>query len=779
MPQAMKLNGKFPATPPLAQTPPCTPIDESPQHCVVHPPIAQGELKDLLLEIIREVKAAKNHLSLDPESEPADRKQASDEDQKKDEIRVRASNIEYKTADRVYADIHVNASPIQLVPYWKQLPVRQLDLARRDPISKALWKCMTPRTSWDKAKSKYKTIEWIEPDDIVDALDEYVFVVREHIDNESKESTTYIDVKSEVLRDILRGVLQDAKGINLMEDKPSIEQKTLFHFLPELCDHAEKLRVTADSKPQGLEHLLLLVRHIESAYAATKQHLTSLLRSGQISYDLLWALFKPGSHIYTTCMGTGKPRCVIFDAGEEATEKGVKYYKLECRYLDYDGQVFGEVGVEFGIIKFRGYTPIHTLDTFPLHHHPDHERVRNDLIECGRTFREVTSGAPSNTGAQLRHCKGSAFIMKNRQVIVVNIDGRVAIDATFFREMEPNYSRPRIYESWENLLAYSIISVGSEQHRKELERMKSNGLETRKMTDDDLLICCPTVRCFSFEEKCFLECAVADLHEVQWSEMSFDHLQVPEDTKRILLSLATSRLRHFHASPIDDLIRGKGCGLNVLLHGPPGVGKTFTVEATAERFNLPLYSISAGELIANHGDPLKLDLTLDRIFKIARHFNAILLLDEADVFMEKRSAYHDSHNRLVTIFLRKLEYYEGILFLTTNRLVEFDEAILSRIHLKVKYEGLTKESRREIWTYFLSKASTDKGPAVVEGRDLNRLESTVLNGRDIKNLTSIAHALATVEETHVAYKHLELAAKSNDKFLEEFNNYGRTEGLYT
>ncbi|OAX78485.1 hypothetical protein ACJ72_07209 [Emergomyces africanus] len=705
MPQVMKLNGKFPATPPLARTPPCTPIDESPQHCVVHPPIVQGELKDLLLEFIREVKAAKTHLSLDPESKPADRKQASDEDQKKNEKRVRASKIKLITVNGMHTDIHVNASPIRLVPDSKQLPVRQSGLVRQDPSSKALW-------NWDKAKSKYKTIESIEPDDIVDVLDEYIFVVREHIDNESKKSTTYIDVKSEMLRDILRGLLQDAKGVNLMEDKPSIEQKVLFHFLPELCDHAEKLRVTADFK--GLEHLLLLVRHIKSAYAATKQHLTPLLQSGQISYDLLWALFKPGSHVYTTCLGTGKPRCVIFDAGEEATEKEVQYYKLDCWYLDYDGQVFGEVGVEFGIIKFLGYKLIHTLEAFPLYHHPDHERVRNDLIECGRTFREVTSGAPSNTDAQFRHCKGSAFIMQNRKVIVVNIDGRVAIDATFFREMEPNYSRPRIYESWENLLAYSIISIGSEQHRKELERMKSNELETRKMTDNDLLICCSTVHCFSFEEKCFLECAVADLCEVQWSEMLFDHLQVLEDIKRILLSLTTFRLRYFHASPIDDLIRGKGCGLNVLLHGPPGVGKTFTVEATAEWFNLPLYSISASELIANHGDPLNLDVTLDRIFKIARHFNAILLLDEADVFMEKRSAYHDGHNRLVTIFLRKLEYYEGILFLTTNRLVEFDEAILNRIHLKVKYEGLTKESRREIWTYFLSKASTDKGPAVVK-----------------------------------------------------------------
>ncbi|EDN09608.1 predicted protein [Histoplasma mississippiense (nom. inval.)] len=271
MPQAMKLNGKSPATPPLSQTRPCTPIDESPQHCVAQPPITQEELKDLL-EVIREVRAAKTRSSLDPGSEPADRKQASDEDQNEDEKRVRASKIDYKTANGVWYQIGNS------FPFGSQ-------------ISRV-------ETRVQKRYGSYKTIESIEQDDTVDALDEYVFVVREHIDNESKESTSYIDVKSEVLRDILRGMLQYAKGVNLMEDKPSIEQRTLFHFLPELCEHAEKLRVTADSKPQGLEHLLLLVRHIKSAYAATKQHLTPLLQSGQISYDLLWALFKPGSHVF-------------------------------------------------------------------------------------------------------------------------------------------------------------------------------------------------------------------------------------------------------------------------------------------------------------------------------------------------------------------------------------------------------------------------------------------------------------------------------------------------
>lgn len=119
------------------------------------------------------------------------------------------------------------------------------------------------------------------------------------------------------------------------------------------------------------------------------------------------------------------------------------------------------------------------------------------------------------------------------------------------------------------------------------------------------------------------------------------------------------------------------------------------------------------------------------MFKIAKHFNAMLLLDEADAFMEQRTSYHDTHNRLVTVFLRKLEYYQGILFLTSNRGIQFDDAILSRIHLTIEYEDLTKEFRRDLWSTFLSKACTMQGPAVVEEDDLRRLESLDLNGREV------------------------------------------------
>ena len=108
-----------------------------------------------------------------------------------------------------------------------------------------------------------------------------------------------------------------------------------------------------------------------------------------------------------------------------------------------------------------------------------------------------------------------------------------------------------------------------------------------------------------------VECAVSALGDVDWSPGSFDCLQIPSETKTLLLSMARTRLGLIPTVPFDDVIDGKGQGLNILLEyvsklfmtievsvltrasGPPGVGKTFTVEATSEHFKKPLYSVRA------------------------------------------------------------------------------------------------------------------------------------------------------------------------------------------
>ncbi len=102
-------------------------------------------------------------------------------------------------------------------------------------------------------------------------------------------------------------------------------------------------------------------------YASITERPLALLENHEITYDLLWALFKLNMVLYTTCFGTGKPRCVKYQLGEErTTNNGVEYFHLECRYVDFDGKVFGESSTELAILKFRGIKRINSLNAFPL-----------------------------------------------------------------------------------------------------------------------------------------------------------------------------------------------------------------------------------------------------------------------------------------------------------------------------------------------------------------------------------------------------------------------------
>jgi AAA+ superfamily predicted ATPase len=140
--------------------------------------------------------------------------------------------------------------------------------------------------------------------------------------------------------------------------------------------------------------------------------------------------------------------------------------------------------------------------------------------------------------------------------------------------------------------------------------------------------------------------------------------------------------------------------------------------------------VSAGEL-GTKAEELEERLSL--IFERASKWKALLLLDEADVFLEQR-ADHDIHrNAIVCVFLRTLEYYQGILFLTTNRVGQIDNAIASRIHFKIKYTDLSPEQRRQIWKDFLSEATTAQGEPVYSRASLEFLVQKKLNGREVKS----------------------------------------------
>ena len=125
--------------------------------------------------------------------------------------------------------------------------------------------------------------------------------------------------------------------------------------------------------------------------------------------------------------------------------------------------------------------------------------------------------------------------------------------------------------------------------------------------------------------------------------------------------------------------------------------------------------ISAGEL---GQEPKQLEDQLKRIFRLAHHWNAIVLLDEADIFLQARSL-NNQQNALVSVFLRILEYYRGIMFLTTNRVKDFDDAIQSRISVALHYPSLGPDTRKTIWGNLLKKGTTSKGPANLTAEDLD------------------------------------------------------------
>ncbi|MFN9473248.1 AAA family ATPase [Acidovorax sp.] len=145
----------------------------------------------------------------------------------------------------------------------------------------------------------------------------------------------------------------------------------------------------------------------------------------------------------------------------------------------------------------------------------------------------------------------------------------------------------------------------------------------------------------------------------------------------------------------EDFIEGKAAGNVILAKGVPGVGKTLTAEVYSELIRWPLYSIHTGTL-GTTAQEIQENLELV-IARVKRWRTVVCLLDEADVFVARRGDNLE-RNAIVAEFLRVLEYFTGLLFLTTNRPSDIDEAILSRCAAIITYEPPVNEAAMQIWS---------------------------------------------------------------------------------
>lgn len=495
-------------------------------------------------------------------------------------------------------------------------------------------------------------------------------------------------------------------------------------------------------------------------------------------------------------------------------------FNIFAYYIDHDGTNLGAVRHTFNISSFPGERLIESLEVFPIRYRHDHQQVLASLKDQGRQFQKfltdrhqsynawtLTRNPPFDTtdaedeilrdekGEYMRHPEfvESDVIVDMAEAYQKNPDWRPN-----FHRVTPNKSArcnavddDMKIQHWldgsRQSLAYSQTEIVQTEDGVEMRQRRENLVvdtflkqrlkgvrryeaqpQAFELRDEDLVLLPKRMFAYALRERRFMVVNTNFLKPIRRQPGVFENLKILKDYKDIVRGLVASHFqrkaferRYVDMStggPSQDLIQNKGRGLVVLLHGVPGVGKTATAEAVAMEYRKPLFVITCGDLGLT---PHEVESSLSNVFRLAHLWDCVLLLDEADVFLSQRSKLDMKRNALVSVFLRVLEYYNGLLFLTTNRVGTIDEAFKSRIHMSLYYPPLDKTQTRDIFRLNISKLreieaqrhemtgepSLDiKESQIIDfaGRHFedNARSTGCWNGRQIRNAFQIASSLA-------------------------------------
>ncbi|CAD0081680.1 unnamed protein product [Aureobasidium vineae] len=439
---------------------------------------------------------------------------------------------------------------------------------------------------------------------------------------------------------------------------------------------------------EAAAHYKVLLNHIHEEFGESIREANNLREQNVMTYQHLWTVFKPKTVAFARVLGQVQAFRVL-DSHYQCGQQ--PRMVLQLQRVDFDGKRFGYWTEQMAIPAYLGAVSLSRLDVVPHDFFPHVEEVEERLISRGRRFEQY---------AGIHFAEHAAIALEH-----------------VYNSSRGDYDINRVHISERVVVDYSQCLLAS-----------------------------ALVHGFSFTHKKWIDMFIDNLSAVAWNEACFDQLVLAPKQKKLVQALVTEHI--CQKSDFDDIIKGKGKGLVFVLHGPPGVGKTLTAECVAERCKRPLYVVSSGDLGT---DSFTLDERLTKILDMASTWRAVLLIDEADIFLERRSLHDMERNALVSIFLRVLEYYQGILFLTSNRVDTFDDAFKSRIHVPLKYTGLDGSSRKQIWKNFLDKADGD----AVDEDGLDKLALHDLNGRQIKGIVRTATSLARYDNKKLDLETLE------------------------
>lgn len=241
----------------------------------------------------------------------------------------------------------------------------------------------------------------------------------------------------------------------------------------------------------------------------------------------------------------------------------------------------------------------------------------------------------------------------------------------------------------------------------------------------------PVVTVFDLEKHWFVDLHIANLEPYQYNTALAEKLVLPKDKKDLVDMLVQGA-----GMLMEDIVQGKTGGVIILATGLPGTGKTLTAEVYSEVVAQPLYVVQCSQLGTSEDE---LEKRLTEVLSRAARWKAVLLIDEADVYIHERGK-DVAQNAIVGVFLRVLEYYRGVLFLTSNRATIIDDAILSRATAHLRYEQPTRAELAQIWEV-LARQFQIKLPGTVVSALVERFPTAT--GRNVKNLLKLSNMLAT------------------------------------
>ncbi|KAK8026234.1 P-loop containing nucleoside triphosphate hydrolase protein [Apiospora arundinis] len=651
----------------------------------------------------------------------------------------------------------------------------------------------TPEKKGDNCSIKYLyegppkcncCINWVEhyPDDLRESVEETpevkakALVARKKKGHEDGKPLVLdsVVVQNQFLKEFLGELFQGYRGIT-----PNLEKLVLkapfrpFYYrwgdFDKLVNETdpEILKQTDEKILRARPFALLLYNLLAPEIQPIVDEVKDLVKNKVITYDRLWALFQPMERLYSQTHSHDR---MFIHESHQYTKKG---FFVNARYVDWDGKEFGYRSTSMGIAPFAEDKPIKELEVYPFDHQQSPGDTREELLRRGKKFRELCA-------VQHMEYTGVALVLDKFRGCYqrINLDERVVLDTALHWQKSNNKAPP--LAPLKDLSLGPSLDVRDRVHKVRRPRYGCGNSDFQgfiddydmpapsgmwssdasisdldpikqdpPLEDDELVLCDHTLPAYSLSSKEWVILLDPDgVRAITWNERAFPSLVLPSGHKELVLSFVEAHISG--EVQFDDIIEGKGLGLMMLLVGDPGLGKTLTAEAVAEKVHKPLYILSAGELGRDAED---VETALKDVLEMTAKWNAVLLLDECDVFLEERNSSRLDHNAIVAVFLRVIEYHNGILILTTNRYEAIDRAFQSRMHLTLRYPKLTSETKMVIWQQFVRSTKWAAGNTVTDDQ-YEKLASLDINGREIKNIVKTAFLLASREKAPLGLGHV-------------------------